>query len=872
MKVEKTDDQLADIQVKFEIGMKKAGIARFFENNNRAIEQGSNSETGWNKRIIQEVTYPLVEAIKAYIDYYTGRPGKPVRALAYIKLVKPEEAAFIALKTTLDKSIQDVNLESIVDAIGQKIEDQVRFSRMEEHSEGYVSKVKERLKQARSKSYKHQRNAMVACEAALVNPKEDKFEALDRWQPWGIDIQRHIGAALLNMILEHVLFEGEPIFKKVNIYKKKGNGYRETTKLQPTDHIVKWVEEYKDIMSVESPAYRPCIIPPKNWTNQYNGGYHVKEIRSTLPLVKARKSQLKKLTKKQMRVVYKAINGLQNMPWTIAEDVLDVAKEIKRLGIDLAMPSKEPYEIPGCPVPEELKDIRGKELKRYLTDDEWNTFIEWRREATTVYQRDNKRKSKYLDFHRTVSTAEMYREYEKIYFVYTCDSRGRVYAKSDTVSPQGDDFQKGMLRFANGKPLGKRGMYWLAIQGAGKWGEDKCSFDDRVKFIERMTEDIRDFVADPLTNTGWASADKPWQFLNWCFEWSALQDWIEDGNSAEDFVSYVPCAQDGSCSGLQHYAAMLRDMIGGRAVNLVPGEKPNDIYSEVAQLTARELEELVNSGESNTVRQTAKGLLEVKDGINRSLTKPPVMTKTYGSTQIRCLQTTSDYFVELQDKENKKAKAEKREPIKVHGFAGFNEEGIPMRDAEKLCSKTIWSALKKTVTSAAEGMKFIQKVASEMAKSGCHLEWETPTGFIVEQRELEYKSRRIKTQLLGNTRFTIAEETNTINVNKMKTSSAPNFVHSMDSSHLILAVSAFLDAGFTGIAVIHDDFGTHACDTDELRDLLRQTFVDMYESNDVLADFLDYNEAMILCELGIDLPERGDLDLREVLESPYAFG
>jgi DNA-directed RNA polymerase len=872
MKIKRTDDELAELQVKFEIGMKKAGIARFFESNNRAIDKGANSETYWNKRIIQEVTYPLSEAIEAYIDYYDSRPGKPVRALAYIKLVDPKEAAFIALKTSLDQAVKDVNLETIVDAIGQKIEDQVRFQRMEDHSEGYVSKVKDRLKKARSKSYRHQRNAMIAGEEALVHPKEDRFEELGRWIPWGIDVQRHIGACLLNIIVEHTTFQGDPIFKKVNVYKREGERWRESTKLQPTGSIAKWIDEYKEVMSVESPAYRPCVIEPKDWTNQYNGGYHIKEIRRTLPLVKARKSQLKRLTKKQMPVVYKAINGLQRMPWTVSTQVLEVANEIKRLGIDLAMPSKEPYEIPGCPVPEELKDIRGKELKRYLTEDQWNEFIEWRREATQVYQRDNKRKAKYLDFHRTISTANLYEDLERFFFVYTCDSRGRVYAKSDTISPQGNDLQKGLIKFAIGKPLGDRGKHWLAVHGAGKWGNDKCSFDERVKFIEDMTEDIRDFVADPFTNTGWAGADKPWQFLNWCFEWSALQDWIEEGKNEQEFVSYIPCAQDGSCSGLQHYAAMLRDAIGGRAVNLVPDIKPNDIYGQVADLTTRDLEDIALTGETEELRITAEGLLVIKGGISRGLTKPPVMTRTYGSTQIRCLKTTSDYFADLQDDENKEAKAEKREPIKVHPFAGFNEPGIPLRDAEKLCSKSIWSALKRTVTSAASGMKFIQDVAVTMSKAGSHLEWETPTGFIVEQRELESKSRRIKTQLLGSTRFSIAEETSKFNDNKMKSSSAPNFVHSMDSSHLILAVEAFLDAGFTGISVIHDDFGTHACDTDELRDLLRGTFVSMYEEHDVLREFLEYNEALLLEVLEIELPERGDLDLQETLHSEYAFG
>ena len=37
--------------------------------------------------------------------------------------------------------------------------------------------------------------------------------------------------------------------------------------------------------------------------------------------------------------------------------------------------------------------------------------------------------------------------------------------------------------------------------------------------------------------------------------------------------------QDGSCNGLQHYAALGRDEKGGQAVNLMPGPKPADVYT-----------------------------------------------------------------------------------------------------------------------------------------------------------------------------------------------------------------------------------------------------------------------------------------------------
>lgn len=41
-------------------------------------------------------------------------------------------------------------------------------------------------------------------------------------------------------------------------------------------------------------------------------------------------------------------------------------------------------------------------------------------------------------------------------------------------------------------------------------------------------------------------------------------------------------AQDGSCNGLQHYAALGRDSVGAASVNLVPSDLPQDVYSGVA--------------------------------------------------------------------------------------------------------------------------------------------------------------------------------------------------------------------------------------------------------------------------------------------------
>lgn len=50
------------------------------------------------------------------------------------------------------------------------------------------------------------------------------------------------------------------------------------------------------------------------------------------------------------------------------------------------------------------------------------------------------------------------------------------------------------------------------------------------------------------------------------------------------YVCHLPIHQDGSCNGLQHYAALGRDQVGAESVNLAPADRPQDVYSSVATL------------------------------------------------------------------------------------------------------------------------------------------------------------------------------------------------------------------------------------------------------------------------------------------------
>ena len=62
-----------------------------------------------------------------------------------------------------------------------------------------------------------------------------------------------------------------------------------------------------------------------------------------------------------------------------------------------------------------------------------------------------------------------------------------------------------------------------------------------------------------------------------------LHDALESGNP-QSFMSSLPVHQDGTCNGLQHYAALGGDDKGARQVNLSVTDRPSDVYTHVAEM------------------------------------------------------------------------------------------------------------------------------------------------------------------------------------------------------------------------------------------------------------------------------------------------
>lgn len=683
---------------------------------------------------------------------------------------------------------------------------------------------------------------------------------------WSNQQTEVLGAKVLEMLIEgsdyYVIRD-----KEVNA----GKGNKRVKALDATEWFKATWEMNESRMVANAVRYMPTVIPPRPWTDPHTGGYYGESVLGTQLIrlkvqtkTKFLKSYNRKLSAIDLEVVYKALNAMQETPFVINKFILQTLKEIYASGGELGgIPKTEPY--PTLPrLPEDAPEEQVKEHKK---------------KAVGIYKQEEARKSKALRCLVALKVAEKFSEYDKIYFPWNVDYRGRCYPIPTAISPQGDDIQKSLLLFANPSPLAEGDDKWMAIHGANLAGNDKISFDERIKWVMDNTTNIIASAEDPLGYTWWhevSKGDYPMEFLSFCNEWKRLHDYkAENNGSVKGFMSNLPLAFDGTCSGLQHFSALLRDEVGGFAVNLVPSDKVQDIYSIVADKVNVQLLKDAQTGTEDEKKEK-DGIVSYKygtktlaqnwvafdrikfgkDGITRKVCKRSVMTLAYGSKQYgfkENLLTDIIHPYVLDHPDN-------------NPFLNPNQAAVYM-------AKLIWDAVATTVVKAVEGMEWLQKVAGLITESGEVVSWTTPNGFLVQQNYMKMRSEVIKLRFSGSqVRFYNQEETNEIDTRRQRNGIAPNFIHSMDASHLQRVVCAESDKGNKNFMMIHDSFGTDAAHAGSLYKTIREEFVKLYKDQNHLENFLD-SVSYLIDDLDAvpEIPKFGKLDLELVKKSDFCF-
>lgn len=520
-----------------------------------------------------------------------------------------------------------------------------------------------------------------------------------------------------------------------------------------------------------------------------------------------------------------ATNRLQATPWTINRRVLDVARTLFNSGISTPL-------IPG----NALVGVPGR-----MEDGIWEGLgdADKKRHKVTIakaHQENASRTGKRIGFLDALDTATDMESHPAFWFVWCHDFRLRRYPVAcGGLSPQGNDLSKNLMMFAEGKPLGESGWYWLCVRLANAMGQDKLYPDERVEWVQARMQDWLGIVQDPIGCLPmWENADEPWCALATIFE-------IVDADLMDDpraFISHLPVNMDGSCNGLQHLSALGLDEVGARETNLMPGER-RDVYMAVAKHAISRVE-----------MDAAKGLPEAMLWLgkaDRNAVKRSVLATPYGVT---------DEGIRRQLVED--------------GKVPYSET-VPQKDASAYFRDVLVEALSGTVVAAKQIMGWLQTCAQRLAEAGLPMIWETPTGSTIRQAYHEHTLRRVQT-LVG--RVNLLEEVvgGGLEARKQALGSAPNVVHSLDAAHLAATVNVLgRRYGITDFAMIHDSFGVHACDVPVMNAVLRSTFVEQYSGDNLQKLYEGFKSYAPHVDLPPP-PARGDFDLEEnVPHAVYFF-
>ncbi|XP_050347708.1 DNA-directed RNA polymerase, mitochondrial [Nymphalis io] len=655
--------------------------------------------------------------------------------------------------------------------------------------------------------------------------------------PWPMEIRQNIGKFLYNIIINDVkidvnMFKPKAKVKKLPAVYKVHRPWGRLVRLELKPHPTL----SRLCAAAARPALRmraalaPTRAPPPPWRHA------AACLLTATPLVRMPfyvTGQMKRLEEAPPASLYPvldSLNQLGEVPWVINQPILDLQMKVFKSGGDKKLdipPPASSLEASQCAgAADAASALRARvALNRARAD----------------------MHSLWCDALYKLSLANHYRE-TTFWLPHNMDFRGRVYAVGPHVSALGADAARALLRLARTRPLRARGLRWLKVHAVNLTGTHKRStVDERLAYADSIMDKILDSADNPLDGEGWwKESEEPWQTLACCME---IANAVRSPNP-EEYECGFPVHQDGSCNGLQHYAALGGDAAGAAAVNLAPLAAPQDVYSEVAALV-----------ENMRVRDAAAGVpaaIVLENFVRRKVIKQTVMTTVYGVTKFGARLQIAKQLKDIEE---------------------FPKEHV-WSCSQYLTART-FDSLREMFTST----KLIQDWFTDCAKvisgvCGESVEWVTPLGLPVLQPYFR--------------RTTPAPATSVLDLNqrpctmKQRNAFPPNFIHSLDSSHMMLT-SLHCEAAAVSFVSVHDCFWTHPDTVDIMNQICREQFVALHSQPilDNLSDFLlkrySYPESEIedgsvgaankkrVNSLLKKVPEKGDFDINSVLKSVYFF-
>ena len=584
---------------------------------------------------------------------------------------------------------------------------------------------------------------------------------------------------------------------------------------------------------------------------------------------------------------------------------------------------------------------RGQLLKKpgevYVHDEDEHKELrreygKWRSRKEANTAKREKHKSLKTSVSDMISIVTEMLAYPEMWWPYQVDRRSRVYpAALSGIKLQGSDFEKAVVKFSVGLSLeSEDGVYALKKTLCNHWGEDsgngvktdKLTRSEAEKWIDKQSDWIVKCAEAPLENIEWMGADKPLQFLAAAIEWKGwVEHWAKYGDY--EFISYLPDPNDASCSGAQILSAMTRDQVGALHTNLL--DRPvQDLYMAVADEVSRLLLSLFRDEEYGTMAQDWLGYSDFISGIEqiiageghdiigdesqervqllskKGLSPDEILMQMYGETE-GCFTKVERYRMSMIIRNLVK------KPVMVKFYSGTRYGNIEhcrefitdkgwegkfrcekVSHAAKDMGGWIYDSIDEVIKGAGIVMKWFIHVAEVLGKYNKPLIWDTPAGFTARMSKPALTDVRPKVMFQGAERkFTvnvpeyIEQEDGTkvlkLDARKMASGVAPDIVHSLDASLIMLVTERCRKEGIDNLWMIHDSLGAHMRYTVKFNRIIREEFRNMFQE-DILSRMYEkfkqqldeevQDELMSPWEFGIKM---GTYNLDEILESEHCF-
>ncbi|OLN95733.1 DNA-directed RNA polymerase, mitochondrial [Colletotrichum chlorophyti] len=751
----------------------------------------------------------------------------------FLRLSTPSRLAAVTILSTLSSTAicgvdRGITVSQIISNLAKFTEEDIRAQIMLKKN---APKTKRRqVVMAKSATAAHKPAPEGEARSRLISDAQAKDAAIAD-APWPVSVKTKVGAALLSSLLDTA---------KIKVVKEHPQTKTLVSQFQPAfSHatqlkkgkrlgMILLNKELVKILKREPQGdylakHLPMVVEPEPWQAFDKGGF----LESSANLVRIKQGDRDQrlyteaaIARGDMDQVFKGLDALGKTAWRVNTPVLEVMLDAWNSKEELAnLPALDP-QIPIPPEPEMSDDPTERR--------------KWIRAVKAVENEKGGLHSVRCFMNFQLEIARAFRN-QTFYFPHNIDFRGRAYPLPTYLNHMGADHVRGLLRFANGKELGEAGLKWLKVHLANVFGFDKASLKDRESFAMDNLVNIFDSASKPLTgNRWWLKAEDPWQCLATCFELKAALESPEPTK----FVSHLPVHQDGTCNGLQHYAALGGDSWGARQVNLEPGDKPADVYSAVANMVK---DQIVKDAEAQN-----PFALALNGKITRKVVKQTVMTNVYGVTYAGAKKQICKQLDALYPDLPKESGFENMLSAAYIAKLVFKSLSTMFRGAHdiqywfgeiggRVCRALSAEQLERI---ANDGLLSSSTKASRDKKTSTDellgqfratIVWTTPLRMPIAQPYRRSGTRVIKTSL-QDLYLTMPERSDPVHRKKQLQAFPPNFIHSLDATHMLLSALECHDLGLD-FAAVHDSFWTHAADIDTMNRVLRDAFIRIHEED-----------------------------------------